>query len=271
MAHGAAAQAGAPVGDTFSGFSTDPGGPFGPAGPGAYGLTTDDKGNVETPAPGLSPTPDPGPDAKGVLGNVTPSMEIASKSISLDPYVGTTHDEPYGPALDPSVPVSPQEPFAPVAPPPPSPNPIDIGPLPGLSAPVSNQASLGNTLSGLGLIGTAQAASMTADEIAAQAQDAPSTSPTGLAASHAIANTMAATQSPSLATALADKAAALAPAAPTPGMTPTTGVLGVSPTGGLAPGFDAYSTTPGGLGGPQGLTAAGPDAFADADAQCSTG
>src|SRR4029077_5223390 len=49
VAHGEPAQAtpGPAVSDPFSGFATDPGGPFGPAGPAAYGLaTTDDRGPV---------------------------------------------------------------------------------------------------------------------------------------------------------------------------------------------------------------------------------
>ena len=137
------------------------------------------------PAPGLSPAPDVGPDAKGVLGQTGTALDTevaqaqAQTLAALDPYVGTTHEEQYGPQLDPSVPVSPQEPFAPVAPPPAPANPLDIGPLPGLTAPVSNQASLG-------LIGTAQAGTMTSDEIATAAQT-PSTN-LGIAISHALAN-----------------------------------------------------------------------------------
>ena len=186
------------VSDPFSGFATDPGGPFG-ANQSDYGITTDDRGNVTTPAP--APTAEP--DAQSVIGGLAPAATAITGAVQ-------------------------------------------------------------DAIQGLGYTGVAHGAQPTADEIATQAQDQPSTSPVGLAASHALTNAMTVSQDPALAVALADRAASLAPA---PGMTPTQGVLGVTPTGGLAPGFDAYSTTPGGLGGPTGFEAAGPDAFSDMDAQ----
>ena len=81
------------------------------------------------------------------------------------------HPAPYGPALDPSVPVSPEEPFAPVAPPPPAPppaNPFDIGPPPSFT-PSINQASLGQTLGGLLGISPAAAADLQGAEPTAEA------------------------------------------------------------------------------------------------------
>jgi hypothetical protein len=157
------APPGAAVGQTQTSDPTsdpDIGGPFG-ANPSNYGI-------------GLAPaaTQDPGPDARGALSGLAPAANaitgaieslgytgvahgapaLAAPAVSLDPYVGMTHDEP---VVDPTVPVSPAVPLAPVAPPTftPAPSPFDIGPAPSFNTPTPGEANLGG-----GLVGSAQAA-----------------------------------------------------------------------------------------------------------------